>query len=52
MSAELTAVKIRTPARLHFSLIDLSGELGRIDGGIGVALAKPNWNIQISKHSV
>jgi beta-ribofuranosylaminobenzene 5'-phosphate synthase len=38
---------IRTPARLHFTLIDLNGELGRIDGGIGVALDRPNWILKI-----
>jgi beta-ribofuranosylaminobenzene 5'-phosphate synthase len=37
-----TNVKIVTPSRLHFGLIDLSGTLGRIDGGIGVALSQPN----------
>lgn len=42
-------VIIRTPARLHFTLIDLNGELGRIDGGIGVAIDKPNWLIKISE---
>ena len=49
--SEYTTVKIRTPARLHFSLIDLNGELGRVDGGLGVAIDKPNWGIEISKHS-
>ena len=33
--------RIDTPSRLHFSLIDLEGSLGRIDGGIGVALEEP-----------
>ncbi|MBS7287781.1 MAG: beta-ribofuranosylaminobenzene 5'-phosphate synthase [Candidatus Freyarchaeota archaeon] len=35
-------VYVRTPARLHFTLIDLNGSLGRVDGGIGVAIDKPN----------
>lgn len=34
-------VKITTPCRLHFSLIDLNGSIGRIDGGLGVALNNP-----------
>ncbi len=38
-------VRITTPARLHFSLIDLNGVLGRIDGGFGLAIAKPTFNI-------
>jgi len=35
------SIKIRTPSRLHFSLIDLTGSLNRIDGGIGLALQNP-----------
>lgn len=35
-------VYVKTPARLHLGLIDLGGELGRIFGGIGVALNYPN----------
>jgi beta-RFAP synthase len=35
-------VYVKTPARLHLGLIDLRGELGRIFGGIGVAIEHPN----------
>ncbi len=35
-------VYIKTPARLHLGLIDLGGELGRIFGGLGVAIERPN----------
>jgi beta-ribofuranosylaminobenzene 5'-phosphate synthase len=35
-------VYVKTPSRLHFALIDLNGELGRVDGSIGLALNKPN----------
>ncbi|MHA1144091.1 MAG: beta-ribofuranosylaminobenzene 5'-phosphate synthase [Candidatus Helarchaeota archaeon] len=38
---------VKTPSRLHFSLIDLNGSLGRVDGGIGVALNYPNVVIEI-----
>ena len=38
-------VEIDTPSRLHFTLIDLHGGLGRIDGGLGVALRKPRIRI-------
>ena len=38
-------VTITTPARLHFSLIDLNGALGRIDGGFGLAIEQPNFCI-------
>lgn len=39
------AVSITTPSRLHFSLIDLNGQLGRIDGGFGLAITEPNFQI-------
>ena len=35
-------IYVRTPARLHLGLIDLGGELGRVFGGIGVAVNRPN----------
>ena len=38
-------VKITTPSRLHFALIDLNGWLGRIDGSIGLAINSPNFQI-------
>lgn len=38
-------VRITTPARLHFSLIDLNGALGRIDGGFGLAIEQPHFCI-------
>lgn len=34
---------IKSPSRLHMSLIDLSGAYGRIDGGIGLTLKDPNF---------
>ncbi|MHA1221286.1 MAG: beta-ribofuranosylaminobenzene 5'-phosphate synthase family protein, partial [Candidatus Heimdallarchaeota archaeon] len=39
-------IKITTPSRLHFGLIDLNGDLGRINGGLGVALNNPKWIIE------
>ena len=38
-------VRITTPSRLHFSLLDLNGSLGRIDGGFGLAITDPNFQI-------
>ena len=35
-------VYVKTPARLHFGLIDLNGELGRFFGGLGVGVDVPN----------
>ena len=40
---------IRTPARLHFGLIDMNGEIGRIDGGVGLALEAPSTTIEVRK---
>jgi beta-ribofuranosylaminobenzene 5'-phosphate synthase len=34
-------VVVEAPARLHLSLIDLNGSIGRVDGGIGITLAHP-----------
>jgi beta-ribofuranosylaminobenzene 5'-phosphate synthase len=42
-------VYVKSPSRLHFTLIDLNGELGRIDGGVGVALNFPNVILEASK---
>lgn len=42
-------VYVKSPSRLHFTLIDLNGELGRIDGGVGVALNYPNVILEASK---
>jgi len=35
-------VRVRTPSRLHITLIDLNGSVGRIDGGVGLALEEPH----------
>jgi beta-ribofuranosylaminobenzene 5'-phosphate synthase len=35
------SVVVEAPARLHLSLIDLNGSIGRVDGGIGITLAQP-----------
>jgi beta-ribofuranosylaminobenzene 5'-phosphate synthase len=39
-------VVIQTPARLHFGLIDMNGQIGRIDGGVGLALESPHTVIE------
>jgi beta-ribofuranosylaminobenzene 5'-phosphate synthase len=36
---------IKTPSRLHMTLIDLNGSYGRVDGGIGLAIEKPNFTL-------
>lgn len=40
-------IQIKTPARLHLGQLDLSGSLGRKYGGLGVAIKKPNVNLEI-----
>ncbi len=42
MEGQKLKIYVKTPARLHLGLIDLRGELGRIFGGIGVAIDYPN----------
>lgn len=39
-------VTVRTPARLHFGLLDTNGELGRIFGSIGVSIQHPNIELE------
>lgn len=43
-------VHVKTSARLHLGLIDLGGELGRIFGGFGVAIERPNVVLE-AEHS-
>ena len=40
-------VKVRTPSRLHTTLLDLNGKLGRVDGGVGMALEDPNITLEM-----
>jgi beta-ribofuranosylaminobenzene 5'-phosphate synthase len=35
-------VYVKTPARLHLGLLDLNGDLGRLFGGLGVGIDRPN----------
>lgn len=42
-------VHVKTPARLHLGLIDLNGELGRLFGGLGVAINRPNVVLEAEK---
>ncbi len=45
INSKINQAKITTPSRLHFSLIDLNGKLGRIDGGFGLAITEPKFEI-------
>jgi len=35
-------VVVETPSRIHLTLTDLTGNCGRVDGGVGIALDEPN----------
>lgn len=39
-------VIIRTPSRVHITLIDLHGGSGRVDGGIGITLDEPGMLLE------
>ncbi len=40
---------IRTPSRLHMTLIDLNGSYGRANGGIGLTIGKPNLTLKLEE---
>lgn len=40
---------IKTPSRIHMTLIDLNASIGRMDGGLGLALKNPNIKINAYK---
>jgi beta-RFAP synthase len=41
------AVVVRAPARLHFGVLDLRGELGRRFGGLGAAIPEPGLELVV-----
>ena len=41
---------IKTPSRLHLTLIDLNGSCGRIDGGVGITIRDPELVLRL-EHS-
>jgi beta-RFAP synthase len=43
-------VQVKTPARLHFGLIDMNGDMGRFYGGLGAAIDQPKVILQ-TQHS-
>ncbi len=44
-------IKVLTTSRIHMGLIDLNAEIGRVDGGIGLALEEPGIEISAKKSS-
>ena len=51
MEGESIEVTVKTPSRLHFSMIDLRGDLGRIHGSVGVAIDNPSIILKAKKAS-
>jgi beta-RFAP synthase len=41
-------VLVKTPSRLHFGIIDLRGDLGRLYGSVGVAIDRPALTLRAS----
>ena len=39
-------ITLKSPSRIHIGLIDLNGSIGRVDGGLGIALDYPNFHIE------
>ncbi len=40
-------IKVKTPSRLHFGILDLNGNLGRIYGSLGLAIDFPNTVVEV-----
>jgi beta-ribofuranosylaminobenzene 5'-phosphate synthase len=40
-------VLVKTPARLHLGIIDMNGDLGRMFGGLGVGIDRPNVVVEV-----
>jgi beta-ribofuranosylaminobenzene 5'-phosphate synthase len=49
MEEQVMKVVLKTPARLHFGLIDMNGDLGRLFGGLGVGIDYPNVLVEAAK---
>ncbi len=47
MTPESRAVFVEAPARLHFGVLDLRGDLGRRFGGIGAAVPTPSLLVEV-----
>lgn len=43
------AVQVEAPARLHFGMLDLRGDLGRRFGGLGAALPAPRLRLRATR---
>ena len=45
----MNSLNVTAPSRLHFGLLDMNGQIGRIDGGVGLALDAPHTSLELSK---
>ncbi len=43
-------VVVSAPSRIHMGLVDLSGDLGRVDGGVGFAIKLPRTVVVAQPH--
>lgn len=50
MPNRIEGVYVKAPSRLHFGLIELRGDIGRIFGSVGVALCTPSLWIKASRY--
>lgn len=46
INGKMKKVFVKTPSRLHFCLIDMNGDLGRVDGSLGISIDKPNVELE------
>jgi beta-ribofuranosylaminobenzene 5'-phosphate synthase len=46
-AARTGVVRVDVPARLQMGLVDLRGDLGRLFGGLGVAVAEPRTELEV-----
>jgi len=51
MEGEAVEVTVSTPSRLHFGMIDMRGDMGRIHGSVGVAIDRPRILLKASPSS-
>jgi len=45
-------VIVKTPSRIHVTLIDMHGGSGRVDGGVGIALEEPGILLEVRQNPV
>ncbi len=52
MNTNIKSINMKSPSRLHFTLIDMNGKYsGRVDGGVGLAIKDPFTSIVVHPRS-